>query len=602
MTEDSPLFVRDDPYGTLFPETGLAPVTAGSVGLAGPFVAFSRPGDAAHTTDVVFGRTGGPYTTRTFASADVARVLASGHRVLVTGGLRSRLIDILTGAVTDLGHTYGALFGEYLATVNYDTGALTRKYLPTGAVQTIRAAVPGCTSLCVDEEGWQISVWGNEVAYAYGHAGTSPGIYKGLWDGTTGTHTSNLPMLTAAPDPNWYELTYWDGLLEVYYTDFTVKLHDLRSAAAPVTLGSFADSPMGIDGTVVAWRPLSDERVVVRDIRDYYASYAAEPRYLGGSIPAGFGPGSPTPTWLPRFFASQDVSWTLKVHSGGAAGPVVLTETGDSTYGEITPSWDGTDSVASPVTQGTYTWVLTATSSGPGSVPMRTPDGTGTSVSGTVYVSRTAPTAPATLVAPSFASDVSTTGTFPLSWGGAPAGDHYTVQRAANGGAYGTFLTTTGTSTSFAGSPGNTYRFRVAVTDAAGRLGPWSTVRTTTVPYDDGASGTSYTPSWTSGAAGGRYYSTQHYSASAGAVFTFSKTGTAIYLIGGRGPSYGQFQVSIDGGAYSAAIDSYSASNLYRKVLYGRSGLSNAVHTIRVRVVGTAGRPTVSVDAIAFLR
>jgi hypothetical protein len=55
-------------------------------------------------------------------------------------------------------------------------------------------------------------------------------------------------------------------------------------------------------------------------------------------------------------------------------------------------------------------------------------------------------------------------------------------------------------------------------------------------------------------------------------------------------------------GAYSAAIDSYGSTTRYRQVLYTRTGLSDATHTIKVRVVGTSGRPAVGIDGVAFLR
>jgi hypothetical protein len=594
MTDENPVFLRAVPNGVPdATETTVSASSRGSVSLSGPYVAFTRPGQ------VVYGRAGGTLHTTAIPAADLARVQLSGRRLVVTGGMNARLVDVVTGAVTALGHVYATLFGEYLVTLNYDTGLLQRRILTTGAVQTIRGAT--CTSSCVDEEGYQLAAWGNEVAYAFVHAGASPALSKGVWDGTTGTHVSALNMLGTLAAPAYYEFRYWDGLLLVYRRDFTLRLYSVRAPGTDVEVESYGDAPMDLDGHVVAWRRLTDLRAVVRPLSDLAPGYDAAPRYLGGTVPDGFGDGSPEGgLWKPSFLVSQDVSYTLQLHSGSAAGPVVRTLGGSSLYGEAAPVWDGEDTGGSPVPQGTYWWTLTGT--GAGALALKNAAGTATTVSGSVYVSRSAPTATATLSAPVLASDVSTTATFPVSWGGAPAGLRYTVQRSVNGGAFGTLLAeTAATSTSFAGSPGNTYRFRVAVTDAAGRLGPWSAIRTTVVPYDDRSA--TFTPSWAFVTSGLRYLSTHHYSGTAGATMTFTATGNVIYLVGGRGASYGQFQVSVDGGAYSAPIDTYAAATQYRRVLFTRSFAgAPAAHTIKVRVVGTSGRPLVSVDGLGYRR
>jgi hypothetical protein len=127
-----------------------------------------------------------------------------------------------------------------------------------------------------------------------------------------------------------------------------------------------------------------------------------------------------------------------------------------------------------------------------------------------------------------------------------------------------------------------------------------SAEKATVVPYDD-TSGT-YGGSWSTALSSSLYRGSHHKSGSAGATYTLTATGSRIYLVGTRGTSYGQLQVSIDGGAYSSAIDTYSATSKYRQVLYSKTGLSNATHTIKVRVVGTSGRPYVSVDGVGFLR
>jgi hypothetical protein len=153
-----------------------------------------------------------------------------------------------------------------------------------------------------------------------------------------------------------------------------------------------------------------------------------------------------------------------------------------------------------------------------------------------------------------------------------------------------------------AGAAGNTYRFRVTAVDPSGRSGAVSAEKTTVAPYDDSAAGATYAGSWGVVTSTLRYAGREHFSDTAGATVTFTATGTSIWLVGDKSAGYGQFQVSIDGGAYSGLYSAYSASTAYRQVLYARGGLSNATHTIKVRVYGTAGRPRVSIDAVGYKR
>jgi hypothetical protein len=299
---------------------------------------------------------------------------------------------------------------------------------------------------------------------------------------------------------------------------------------------------------------------------------------------------------------SQDVDWTLQVRQGSASGTVVHTDTGTSAHGEVKPTWDGTDAnTAQPAAQGTYTWVLTGTSDVPGET-LRSSDGASTTITGTVYFSKAALGAP-NVTTPLRSTDTSASTSYTISWtpsAGAPAGTRYQVQRSSNGGAFATYSTVSGTALVAGGVPGTTYRFRVRAVDPAGRLGTFSSTDTTMVPYDD-TSGT-LAGSWGSGSSSLAYRGAFRRSTAAGSTFTLSARGTQIHLVGTRATTYGQFQVSIDGGAYSAPIDAYSSTTKYRQLLYTRTGLSDATHTIKIRVVGTSGRPTVGIDGVAFLR
>ncbi|HWL35408.1 MAG TPA: fibronectin type III domain-containing protein [Frankiaceae bacterium] len=602
MTVDAPMFVRRVLDGTVGPETTVTDWTeGGAVGLSGPYVVFTRDGSTASTRRVVYGRVEGPFTTRTLPAAEVGTVGISGRRVFVTNRTRARIIDIPTGGELDLGHAYVGVFGNYAVTVNYDTGKVERRNLSNGSVATIRNAITGCTTECIDEERPQISVWGNDVVYAF--ETRSGSTIAEHWNGTTGVRSS-LTMLRTSDDPQWYELKHWGGLLLVSRVGGEVRLYDLRSSIdmTGVLVDTDAERPLGLDGHVAAWRPNVTLQAVVRDLRDFVPGYVAQPRYLGEVAATGFGPGLGTGLWAPSMLVSQDVDWTLQVRQGGASGTVVHTDTGTSVNGEVKPTWDGTDAnTGQPAAQGTYTWVLTGTSDVPGETLTST-NGTSTTFTGTVYFSKAALGAPA-LSTPTRSTDTSAETSYTINWSppaGAPAGTRYQVQRSTNGGAFATYTTVGGTSTIVGGTPGTTYRFRVRAIDPAGRLGAMSGTDTTMVPYDD-PSGT-IAGSWGSGTSSLAYRDTFRRSTAAGSTFSLSARGTQIHLIGTRATTYGKFQVSIDGGAYSAPIDSYSSTTKYRQVLYTKTGLSDATHTIKVRVVGTSGRPAVGIDGVAFLR
>lgn len=596
MTEEQPVFLVDVPNGAPdYPtEVTVSPGSDSNVALSGPYVAFVRDG-LLHR-----GRPGGTLATTAIPATDRGRVAISGRRALVTGGVNSRMVDVVTGAQTSLGHVYAALFGDYVVTLNYDTGELRRLNLATGAATIIRTAVAGCTTFCVDEEAWQLAPWGHEVAYAYRHGGSSPGMRSGRWNGNTGA-TTTLPGLGTAAEPAFYEFRYWDGLFLVYATDFTIDLYDLRggSPSTAIEVEEFGDAPMGLDGHVVAWRRLSDLRGVVRPVTDLVPGHSASPRHLGANAPAGFGPGLARPQWTPSFLVSQDVSWTLTVRSGSAAGAVVRTLTGSSLHGEAVAVWDGLTDGGAAAPHGTYHWTLTGTGGG---LPLQNVAGTASSVTGTVFLSRTALAAPV-MNAPTRSTDTSATTTFNVSWSvpaGAPSGTTYTLQRSVNGGGYATVASgITGTTRAYAAPSPGTYRFRVQAVDPAGRASAFSTPDATMVPFDN-TLGT-YAGSWATVSSALHYRGSYRRASAAGATFTFTGTGTRFEVIGPKASSFGQFQVSVDGGAWSSLADAYSGTTRYRQVLYARNVTSGS-HTIRVRVYGTSGRPYVGVDGVAFLR
>jgi len=68
-----------------------------------------------------------------------------------------------------------------------------------------------------------------------------------------------------------------------------------------------------------------------------------------------------------------------------------------------------------------------------------------------------------------------------------------------------------------------------------------------------------------------------------------------------RASGSGRAVIYLDGTKVTT-VDLRSTTTAYRQVLWGRNGLANTTHTLRIVVVGTAGRPTVTTDGITVLR
>lgn len=592
MTWHSPILVKDVPGGV--PDHGSERLFAGrswfDVSMSGPYFAYFLGGGS-----YAYGRVGATPASVALPSTDQGEVSASGARFVVSGGPNAWLVDMTTHVRTRLARQYAALFGDYLVTLHYDTGKVVRRNLANGETDVVAPAVPGCAVECVPASDYVLDVWGHEVVWSYvdRHTDTRRG---GVWNGNLGT-TSELPGV-GPNTPGYLGLRYWAGLLLLYTKTYTVELYDLRGAdpTTPVVVATDAWGPVDLDGLNVAWQ--RDYRAHVRAITDLVPGHVAPPRWLGGTVPAGFGPGAPAGgEWRPSFLLSQDAAWTVTIRD--QAGAVVRELTGTTAYGEARPVWDGRTAAGADAPAGHYEWTLT----GPGLAGDAVKDTAGLrDVAGTVYLSRATPGAPV-LTGPARSTDESAQGLATLRWtvpSNAPLGTRYELQQSYNGRTFGTMATTTATSriTDF-GFPG-TYYFRVRAIDPAGRTGPWSRQSVTLHPYDDTSGGS--TGTWTRVKGAFFYGESQRRAAAAGARYWVSAIGSEIQVIGAKGPNYGKFYVSIDDGPWSGPIDSYRASTRYRSVLYTKSGLVRGLHKVEIRVAGTAGRPYVGIDAVAYRR
>lgn len=238
-----------------------------------------------------------------------------------------------------------------------------------------------------------------------------------------------------------------------------------------------------------------------------------------------------------------------------------------------------------------------------------TMDATGTDgVSLNVFLFQSADTTKPTVSAPKAAFRGS--GTFGrtapvrLTWTASDAGsglDHYTVQRSIDGAAFANLATNVRTrSFDTAIAAGHTYRFRVRAYDAAGnsRLSSASAAQHLRV-VQDGSSSVHYTGTWLRRTPAGASGGTVRSSTVKGSVARFTFTGRSVAWVAPVGTTRGSAVVTIDGGS-PQTINLYAPA-APRQVVFARRFGSVGTHTIRIRVLGTAGHARVDVDAFLVL-
>ncbi|MGC5243262.1 peptidoglycan recognition protein family protein [Streptomyces albogriseolus] len=123
-----------------------------------------------------------------------------------------------------------------------------------------------------------------------------------------------------------------------------------------------------------------------------------------------------------------------------------------------------------------------------------------------------------------------------------------------------------------------TYTPVILQESAAVRTGTWSTRSST-------------------GYLGGRSYS----SASKGASLSWTFTGRSAAWVVSRASSSGQAYVYVDG-VKAATVDLRSTATSYRQAIWTRTWTANAKHTVKIVVVGTSGRPTITTDGLVYIR
>ncbi len=227
-----------------------------------------------------------------------------------------------------------------------------------------------------------------------------------------------------------------------------------------------------------------------------------------------------------------------------------------------------------------------------------------------------APALSFTLVGTSVPMAVSCTVTDPGPIDVVSAGPGWTgLSRSLNGGAYGGTVVMAPAmrdlATSFAAPvaallvvpSSGTVRFRALPGDRAGnigaaKIGPTLTVRLT----QNTSTALKLVGTWSTQTAAAFSGGSTRFASKAGASASYTFSGRSISLVTTVAPNRGAVKVYVDG-KLDATVDTMAVgSATYRQVTWQHNWASAGTHTVKLVVVGTAGRPRVDLDAFVVVK
>jgi len=207
----------------------------------------------------------------------------------------------------------------------------------------------------------------------------------------------------------------------------------------------------------------------------------------------------------------------------------------------------------------------------------------------------TAATAPAALAASALAP-----GEVSLHWTEVPGATGYVVERALSPD--GTFSQTAEVTTPYytdAGRSGTTYYYRVKA-NATGSTPSGTVAATTPEPAtataQEHATGVTYEGGWDEVTSPGYSGGTALRTVSSGAVATVPFRGSAVRLLGTKGPGFSTIDVTVDGEVVAQGVELSSETETYQEPIFTHTGLSTGPHTLTLTATGTGA---VELDAIA---
>jgi hypothetical protein len=148
--------------------------------------------------------------------------------------------------------------------------------------------------------------------------------------------------------------------------------------------------------------------------------------------------------------------------------------------------------------------------------------------------------------------------------------------------------------------PGHQYYFAMRAVDRAGNVSRWEQYvgGANLTAIQQSSSSVVYHGPWTTSTSTTWWGGSAKGSTTSGSTASLTFTGRQVAWIALKAPNRGKAQVYLDG-VLRGTVDLYAPTLLKQRVIWRSSwpsGLNDNTHTIRIRVLGTAGRPKVDVD------
>ncbi|MFG3409991.1 peptidoglycan recognition protein [Streptomyces sp. NPDC048142] len=156
----------------------------------------------------------------------------------------------------------------------------------------------------------------------------------------------------------------------------------------------------------------------------------------------------------------------------------------------------------------------------------------------------------------------------------------------------------TSVSASHTAKPGRTTAWKMTAYDRAGNTAAASVSRTPVILQESAAKKSG---KWTTRSSGSYLGGKSYSSSSKGAALTWTFTGRSAAWVVSRAAASGQAYVYVDG-KKAATVDLKSSATKYRQAIWTKSWSSSAKHTVKIVVVGTKGRPTLTTDGLVYLK
>lgn len=147
-------------------------------------------------------------------------------------------------------------------------------------------------------------------------------------------------------------------------------------------------------------------------------------------------------------------------------------------------------------------------------------------------------------------------------------------------------------------APGHAYTFRARADDNATNTCDWAVgPRLSLRKYQEGSGAIRYTGKWARKAASSFWGGAARASVKSGATASLTFTGRSFGWVTTYGPDRGKAEIYVNG-VLTATVDLYSPTVINKRVVWAGNWATSATRTVTIKVLATASRPKVEIDAL----